>query len=213
MGKLTRATTKPMLKVKGKPLLEHKINALPRKIKEIILVVGYQSGHILAHFKRYFAGRRIIYVFQTNLNGTAGALHLTKSILKDKFIVMMGDDLYHRRDLEEIMKHDLAVMGHEVADPSLFGLLKTDKNGNLVNIVEKPKTSKGGFANIGLYVLNKKIFDYEMELSSRGEFYLTDIVAKMAKDHKIKVAKATVWHPIGNAQDFEKAALIIKQFI
>ncbi|HRY82813.1 MAG TPA: sugar phosphate nucleotidyltransferase [Candidatus Moranbacteria bacterium] len=213
MGKLTTATTKPMLKLKGKPILEHKINALPKKIKEIIFIVGYRSADILHHFKRYFGGRRITYVFQTNLNGTGGAIHLAKSILRDKFLVMYGDDLYNKKDIQKMLEHDLAVLAKEVEDPSKFGIIKKDKKGHILEIVEKPKRSKDKLAVAGVFILNKNFFDYELVSVGNGEFGLPQTLAQMASDHKIKVVKASMWHPIGNPEDLEKAEEILHKFI
>ena len=213
MKGLTRATTKPMLKIKGKPILEHKLNALPKKIKEVIFIVGYRNEDILNHFKRYFGGRRIIYVFQTDLNGTGGALHLAKSVLKDKFLVMMGDDLYHKKDLAEIIKHDVAIMGHEVSDTSQFGVIRTNGNGAMVDVIEKPKASKYKLANVGVYVLNKKFFDYELAPIGGGEFGLPQTLAKMAKDCQVKVLQARAWHPIGNPEDLKEAEKVLNEFV
>lgn len=213
MGNLTASTTKPMLKIKGKPILEHKINALPRKIKEIIFVVGYHSSDIISYFKRYFDGRRIIYVFQTNLNGTGGALHLTKSVLKDKFLVMMGDDLYRKKDLNNLIKNNLAVLGYEVDDPSQFGVIKMNRKKNMVDIIEKPKNLKKGLANTGVYMLNKKFFDYDLVSIGGGEFGLPQTLAKMAIDHEVKVEKTDLWHPIGNPDDLKRAGEVLHKFI
>ncbi|OGI29045.1 MAG: hypothetical protein A2288_02240 [Candidatus Moranbacteria bacterium RIFOXYA12_FULL_44_15] len=213
MNNLTTVTTKPMLKIKGKPLLEHKLNALPKKIKEVIFVVGYYSEHVLNHFKRYHNGRRITYVFQSSLNGTGGAIHLVRSILKDNFLVLMGDDLYHKKDLERMLQHDLAILGYEVDDPSRFGVIKTDQRGCMADVIEKPKNSRHKLANAGAYVLNKKFFDYELVSIGGGEFGLPQTLAKMARQHKIVVEKATAWHPIGNPDDLEKAGEVLHKFI
>ena len=213
MGNLTLSTTKPMLKIKGAPILEHKVRSLPRKIKEIIFIVGYHSSDIISHFKRYFDGRRIIYVFQTNLNGTGGALHLARSVLKDKFLVMMGDDLYAKKDLNNLLKHELAILGYEVDDPSQFGVIKMNRQRNMIDVIEKPKRLKKALANTGVYVLNKDFFNYELVSIGGGEFGLPQTLAKMAADHKIKVEKTDLWHPIGNPKDLEEAEKIIHKFI
>jgi len=213
MKDLTNGIPKPMVKLKGKPILEHKINALPREIKEIVLVVGYYGEHIMNHFKRYFDGRKITYVFQTNLNGTGGALFLARSVLRDRFLVMMGDDLYHKRDIKKLLKHELAVLTHEVDDPSQFGIVKINRAKNVIDIVEKPKRSKDRLASTGLFMLNKKIFDYELVHIGNGEFGLPQTVAKMAQDHKIKVETADLWHPIGSPEDLMRAEEIIHKFI
>jgi UDP-N-acetylglucosamine diphosphorylase / glucose-1-phosphate thymidylyltransferase / UDP-N-acetylgalactosamine diphosphorylase / glucosamine-1-phosphate N-acetyltransferase / galactosamine-1-phosphate N-acetyltransferase len=213
MDDLTNGISKPMLKIKGKPILEHKINALPKEIKEIVFVVGYYGEHIMNHFKKYFNGRKITYVFQTNLNGTGGALFLAKSVLKDRFMVMMGDDLYHKKDIKKLLKHNMAVLGHEVDDPSQFGMIKMNRVGNMVDIIEKPKRSKEKLANAGMYVITKKIFDYDLVSIGGGEFGLPQTLAKMSEKHKIKVEQASIWHPIGSPDDLLAAEKIIHKFI
>lgn len=213
MGKLTSATTKPMLKIKGKPILEHKINALPKKIKEIVFVVGYHSMDIITHFKRYYKGRRIIYVFQSELNGTGGALHLAKSVLQDKFLVIYGDDLYKKGDIQKMLKHDLAVLTKEVDDPSKFGIIKKNRKGHVIDIIEKPKKSKNNLAATGVFALSKNFFDYELVPIGGGEFGLPQTLASMADKHKIKVEVATNWYPIGNPEDLKSAEKVLHKFV
>ncbi|KKR21131.1 MAG: Glucosamine-1-phosphate N-acetyltransferase [Candidatus Moranbacteria bacterium GW2011_GWA2_39_41] len=212
MQDLTKGVPKPMLKIKGKPILEHKINMLPKEVTEIVFVIGYYGEHIMNHFKHYFGGRKVTYVFQTDLNGTGGALFLAKSVLRDKFLVMMGDDLYHKKDLNKLIKHDLAILGREVEDDSKFGIIKTNSKGHMIEVVEKPKRSKDKLANTGVYVLNKKIFDYDLVPIGGGEFGLPQTMAKMSKDYPVKVEAATIWHTIGNPEDLIEAEKIIHKF-
>lgn len=213
MQELTDEIPKPMLKLKGKPILEHKINMLPKEIDEIIFVVGYCGDYIIRYFKHYFAGRRIIYVYQHNINGTGGALHLARSVLKERFMVMMGDDLYHKKDLRKLLRHNLAILGREVEDTSLFGIIKTNKAGNMVDVIEKPKKSKDKLANTGVYMLNKKFFDYDLVSIGGGEFGLPQTFAKMAKKYAIKVEKADIWCPIGTPKDIGMAEKTLNKFI
>jgi len=212
MKELVKGVPKPMLKVKGKPILEHKINALPKEITEIVFVIGYYGEHIMNHFKRYFNGRRVTYVFQTDLNGTGGALFLARSVLQDKFLVMMGDDLYHKKDVRKLLKHELAILGREVDDPSRFGIIKANRRGHMVDIVEKPKRSKDKLANTGMYVITKKIFEYDLVPIGGGEFGLPQTLAKMAEKNPVKVEKATIWHAIGSPKDLIEAEKIIHRF-
>lgn len=214
MKGLTKDLPKPMLKIGGKPILEHKIRALPKKIKEVVIIVGYKGEHIISYFKRHFDGRRITYVYQHNFNGTGGAVHLAKSILKDKFLVIMGDDLYHKKDLEEMIKYDMAILGLEVDDPSLFGVIKTNSQGDMIEVIENPKNSKFKLANTGAYVLGRNFFDYELIPKKPGdvEFGLPQTMAKMAEKNKIKVMKARAWHPIGNPEQLEEAQKVLHIF-
>ncbi|MFA5962221.1 MAG: nucleotidyltransferase family protein [Parcubacteria group bacterium] len=215
MKKLTDEIPKPMLKLKGKPILEHKINMLPKEIKEIVFIIGYAGDYIIRHFKRYFAGRRIIYVYQDKMNGTGGALHLARSVLKDKFLVIMGDDLYHKKDLKRMLRHDLAILGYEVEDVSKCGIIKTNKNGRMIDVIENPLRSKDKLANAGAYVLNKKFFDYDLIPKKAGdiEFGLPQTLAVMARDYDVKVEKATAWHAIGSPDDLKAAEKVLHKFI
>lgn len=213
MRNLTKDSSKVMLKIKGKPILEHKIAALPRAIKEIVLVVGYQSDQIMRHFKRSFDGRRIVYVIQGRPTGTGGALHLAKGFLGKRFLVMMGDDLYHRKDVAAMLKDELAVLGTEVEDTSRFGIIRKNSRGNMIDIVEKPKRSKDKLANAGMYMLDRRFFDYDLVPVGGGEFGLPQTLASMARDCRVKVERATLWQPIGVPEDLETAEKIIDRFV
>jgi UDP-N-acetylglucosamine diphosphorylase / glucose-1-phosphate thymidylyltransferase / UDP-N-acetylgalactosamine diphosphorylase / glucosamine-1-phosphate N-acetyltransferase / galactosamine-1-phosphate N-acetyltransferase len=213
MGDITQKVPKPMIKLKGKPILEHKINALPKEINEVILVIGHLGNQIVDHFKDNFGGKKITYFFQEKLDGTGGALHLAKDTLKEKFLVMMGDDLYHRSDIEKMLKHELAVLAHELNDTSRFGVLDIDKQGHVVDIIEKPENSENNLVNTGLYAMNKNFFEYNLIALQNGEFGLPQTLVKMSDKHDIKFEKATLWHPIGFPEDLEKAEKILDKFI
>lgn len=213
MQNLTDKNNKNMLQVGGYPILKHKLDLLPEEIDEIIFVIGYQGDKIIKEFGKDYRGRKIIYVEQKRLNGTGGAIHKAKKILKDKFLVVYGDDLYGKNDIKEIIKYDLAVLAKEIDDVTKFGILKTDSNGNLLEIKEKPKRSKSKLAAIGLFVLNKHFFKYKLVSIGGGEYGLPQTLASMAKDFKIKILKATKWHPIGTPDDLKRAEVVIKKFI
>jgi len=211
---LTDKAPKPILKINGKPILEYKLEILPKEIDEIIFIVGYYGELIMDHFGCQFQGKKIKYIFQKDLNGTGGALHLAKGILEDKFLVMNGDDFYHKQDLKKMLQHNFAILGYKVDDPSRYGVIKTDKRGNMIEVIENPKDAKFKLVNTGAYVLNKKFFDYDLVPKKAGdkEFGLPQTLAQMSKDHKIKVIKARAWYPVGNPEDLEKAEKELPKF-
>ena len=213
MGELTKDIPKPMLKIKDKPILAWKIEMLPQEIDEVILIVGYLKEKIMEYFGDNFNGRKITYIEQVQLNGSGGAIFLAKDILKDKFLVMMGDDLYHPKDIEKIVENDLAAAGFKVSNPEQFGIIKVSDSGDVVDIVEKPKMNGPALANIGLYVLNKNFFDYPLVSIGNGEFGLPQTMVQMNDQNKISVEKAQRWFPIGNPDDLKKAQKEINLFI
>src|SRR3989344_692149 len=213
MGELTKEVPKPMLKINNKPILEYKLNALPEEITEVIFVIGYLGDVIKNYFGDFYNGRKIKYVVQERIEGSGAALHLAKNILKDRFLVMMGDDLYHKDDLKNIINHDLAVLAYEVDNPTQFGVIEKDTKNYLINIIEKPKESENKLVNIGVYMLNKIFFNYDLCYADNGETNLPLTIAKMSNYHIIKVEKANHWFPIGYPGDLEKAEKIIYKFV
>lgn len=214
MGELTKDVPKPMLKINSKPILAHKIDALPSEIDEVIFVIGYLGNKIREYFGESYGGRKISYFVQEELNGTGGAVHLAKDLIEDEFLVMMGDDLYMKDDIIRMLKCDLAILGMDVSNPEKFGVITLDDNGNLKETVENLGVCGIALINTGLYKLNKNFFTYPLvQLSGRSEFGLPQGLALMAKDFQVKVEKATDWFPIGNPEDFEKAQEIIGKFV
>lgn len=209
MRPLTYEIPKPMVSVKGKPILEYTLRSLPDIIDEVIIVVGYLGYHIEEYFGSEFDNKKIQYVEQEELLGTAHALHCAKDLLKDeKFLVCMGDDLYAKDDIEKCLEHDLAILVKEVEPPHKFGVLEFDKENNLTNIIEDVSENyPSNLVNTGLYTLNKKFFDYEMVPIKNGQEYgLPQTLMTLVKDNNnIKMVKASFWMPLGSEQDIKKA--------
>jgi NDP-sugar pyrophosphorylase family protein len=214
MGDLTNNIPKPMLFVDGKPILEHILNNLPEEVSEIIFVIGHKGELIKDYFGDSYNGKDIKYVEQKDLNGTAGAVHCAKDLLNGKFLVLNGDNFYHHSDLKKFINYDLGVLTKEVDNPCEFGIVKTDENGNLLEIIEKPTEYVGNLANIGAYVLNKKFFNYDLvkKKVSDKEYGLPQTLARMAKDYKVKVGKADMWHPIEHPENILTAEEVVKKF-
>jgi len=213
MRPLTYKTPKPMLLIQGKPILEWTLSFLPNEVSEVIIIINYLGEQIKNYFGDSFGGRKIKYVFQKELNGTGGALHACKDLIKGKFLVVMGDDLYYKKDLENMAKENLAILAQEVDDPSRFGVLKADENGELIEIVEKPKMEGKAFVSTNAFALNEKFFDYVLVQITEKEFGLPQTLAVMAKDYPVKVMKTTRWMAIGNPKDLEEAQTEIEKFI
>lgn len=188
---LTVTRPKPLLKIMNKTILEHNLSQLDGLVDEAILIVGFKEEMIREKFKDKYGKIKLNYITQKEVNGTGGALLSAKELLKDRFLVMNGDDLFSRKDIERCLKHDSCVLGKEVDDLSRFGEIVAEK-GMIKEIREKPG-NKRGIANAGLYVLTKKVFKHDLKKSSRGELEIVDFI-KYAKA-KLELLKE-YWFPI-----------------
>ncbi|MDO8566489.1 MAG: nucleotidyltransferase family protein [Candidatus Moranbacteria bacterium] len=212
MGKLTENTPKPMLMLFGKPILEWKLEMLPKTIGEVIFVIGYHGNQIEKHFGAEWHGIKITYVVQEDRNGTGGAMFLVKDMMKGKALVLMGDDLYHPADLEQLTREDVAVLGLKVNNAQQYGLLETTEEGNLLKITERPHGHTVGIVNTGAYILDEKFFRYPLVPISEKEYGLPQTLAEMGKEYPVKVIMATAWQSVGCPEDIEKGEAFLKKY-
>ncbi len=210
MKDLTQEVPKPMLNVLGKTLLEHKFDALPDEIHEIILVIGYQGDVIRNRFGESYNGKKITYVVQETLDGTAGAVWKTRSLIDNRFIVMMGDDLYAREDIQRCVdSRDWAVVAEETKHMASGGKVVTDDAGIVLDIVEGEHHGTEGLMNTNLFVLDVRLFDEPLVPKSPGsaEFGLPQTVLPAARRLAIPlhVIPVTSWIQITAPEDIGRA--------
>jgi len=212
MGDLTTQTPKPLLAINGQNLIEYKLNQLPPEIDEVILVIGHLGDQIQQYFGETYQGRKISYVVQEELNGTGGALWVAKGLLRGKFLVMMGDDLYARTDIEKCLKEEWAVLVQPVTEPMRMGKLIKDEDGDLIDIIEDSELNPGDLVNLGMYVLQEKIFDYPLvRIAGKQEFGLPQTIVSATKDISIKLIEATFWVHVNTPEDFARAVEELKK--
>lgn len=216
MGGLTKDVPKPMLQVKGRPILEYKIHALPSDITEIVFVVSYQCHQIMNYFGSFYAGRPVRYALQTELNGTAGALHTARPFLGERFMVLMGDDLYARTDLMALTQYEHAILGHHVDDAQGKGVIVADEDGRLVEVREKFPERAPGLVNAAAYMLTQKFFDYAPASAGNGhaqEVGLPQTLAQMVDAHDVVIHTANAWMQITAPEDLATAEARVAEFL
>lgn len=212
MGDLTTFVPKPMLMLNNRPILDYKISHLPKIITEVVLVVGFNRDLVHAYFGSLFTGKKITYVVQEELNGTGGALHAAKNVLEDRFMVIMGDDLYLPSDLEGLALYENALLAYPLDQDKIFGVVKFDAQGNLSQVIEKAQAYAGDLANTGAYMLTKQFFDYSLISVGKGEYGLPQTMAVMAKEVPVRVVQASKWIPVTNPSDMALAEDRLREF-
>ncbi|MEQ1790600.1 MAG: sugar phosphate nucleotidyltransferase [Rickettsiales bacterium] len=202
MRPLTEHVPKPLVKVCGKPLLQHIVEALPSEIDEIILVVNYLEDQIRAYCGEEFCGRKVKYVTQANpAGGTGDALRCAEPLLRGRFLFMYADDIHGAKTLKDVVSYPYAMLAAHSEEPQHFGVLELNDDMTLKSIHEKPEIPPSNLINIGGMVLDTDIFSYEAKPSASGEIYITDMVTAFAKDHPVVVLEQYVWIPVGKPED------------
>jgi len=205
----TLTTPKPLLAVRGRPLLDWALGALPRAVDRVLVVVNYLADQIEAYLgvQQYFARWEV--VRQEQPRGTGDALRACRGQLQsDRFLVLNGDDLYGARDLAALARCSAGVLVQPVDEPRRFGIAFLGPDGKLDRLVEKPDLDGRQLANTGAYLFPKHVFDIELTLSARGEYEITDYVSALARQEAVEVVPASFWLPIGTVEVWQNAQAV-----
>lgn len=191
---LSLTKPKPLFSLFGRSILEHNISQLEGIANEIFLIVNYKSEEIKKVFGNEYKGIKINYVFQESLDGTGAAVALCKKMIKDRFLILNGDDFYFKEDIEVLLTSFPAMMVNKHNNPSAFGVVNI--NGTFVeSIIEKPENPSSELVNIGMYYVSKEILTYKIEKSARGEYEFIDYLNKMLEREKLNYCIANNWFP------------------
>jgi len=167
-------------------------------------------------------GINLSYAVQEKPIGLADAFRIGKDFIKDDNVALiLGDNMIYGPMLENTLKEASnlksggIIFGYEVADPTSYGVVEIDDNGNAISIEEKPKVPKSNLAVPGLYFYDNKVVKIaqEIEPSERGELEITDI-NKVYMDNKelkvITLGRGYAWFDTGTPDRLSEAGDFVK---
>jgi NDP-sugar pyrophosphorylase family protein len=202
----TLTTPKPMLPVRGRPILDWALGALPRAVQRVIVVVHYLPDQVTAYLRTQTHFHDWVTVLQEKPRGTGDALRACREhVRSDRLLVVNGDDLYGAADLADLAQRPAGLLVHAVDEPWRFGIAYVRPDGTLEKLVEKPPLQGRQLANTGAYLFPREVFDIELQLSPRGEYEITDYVSTLAARQPFHVVQARFWLPIGDVAAWDKA--------
>ena len=204
MRELTQELPKPMLRVQGKPILEHIVAGLLQAgIRDIFIVTGWRAEVVEDHFGNGAKwGARIEYGRQLVQDGTGKAPELGKDFIGDSpFLLTYGDILVRPETYAQMTARfgagDFAgvITVTPGEDVTKGGLNFFDDQFCLKRLVEKPSAAEveqlrregwlrpgqPAWYNAGIYIFRPELFDFTARLqkSPRGEYELTDAISAL----------------------------------
>lgn len=207
---VTYEIPKPLIPIKGRPILEWQIGMLKRyDITNIIIALDYMNEKIVDYFgdgKRF--GVNIEYVVEKKPMGTAGAISLAKNKLTKSFLFLNVDTLmdpnipemyeFHKRH-----KKLATVLLTTVGDPNNFGVVKMRGN-QILKFIEKPNLSKAPsrLINAGLCIFDSSVTN----LVPRRKMMIEELFSKLSRDEQlVGYLHDGVTFDVGTAKGYEKA--------
>ena len=203
MRELTADLPKPMIEVRGKPVLQHIVEGMrDAGVGKFLIIVGYRADAVQTFFgdgARYKID--IQYATQIKQDGTGRVVDLARNFVNDSaFVLAYGDILVEREnykrlvDLADDVEALISVTRGE--DVSKGGAVFLNKRMELVDLREKAKPGEATspWYNAGLYAFRRSIFEFTAKLkpSARGEYELTDAIRELAQSgQKVKALELT----------------------
>jgi len=201
---LTFTLAKQLIPVANKPILGYVLDQVAEAgISDVGVIIAPETGHSVKDYVKDGSkwNFKTTYIPQEPL-GLAHAVKTAHQFLaEDSFVMCLGDNLTGKgvnTFIQEFKKEqlDALIMLKEVDNPSSYGVAQLDNKGNIVKLVEKPKTPMGNLAIVGTYIFSSKIHKAieKIKPSWRGELEITDTIQEMINaGFKVKAEILDSW--------------------
>ncbi len=208
MRPLTARRPKPLLPVAGRPLVTHTLDAaVAAGASRFVLVVGYEAEVVEETIGSAYRGVPVEYVRQAEQAGTADAVRAARPALEAApFVVLAGDNLYDAASMAGLYESVPAVGTIAVADPTPYGVFELAEN-QVTGVVEKPSEPPSNHVNISAYAFEAAALDWldDVEPSARGEYELTDVLAKQLEATDTRPVVFERWMDVGRPWELLEA--------
>ncbi len=217
---ITHTSAKQLIPVANKPILFYAIEAVAAAgIKEVGVIVGETKEEVK---KAVGTGERwgidVSYIEQEAPLGLAHAVKIAHSFLQDEpFVMYLGDNLIKEGIVSlvkqfEKEKPNAQILLARVENPQRFGVAKLE-DGNVVQLIEKPKDPPSDYALVGVYMFDSTVFEavHNIKPSWRNELEITDAIQYLidaGSDVKPHIIDCW-WKDTGRLEDLLEANRII----
>jgi glucose-1-phosphate thymidylyltransferase len=222
---VTRAVSKQLLPIYDKPMVYYPLSTLMLAgIRDVLLI---STPHDLAAFRLLLGdgrqwGLNVGYAEQPSPDGLAQAFIVGRDFIgQDLPCLILGDNIFYGHELGFTLQRasrrasGATIFGYHVNNPSAYGVVEFDAQGQPVRIEEKPTRPRSNYAVTGLYFYDNRVVDIARELrpSARGELEITDVNSAYLQLGQLKVerlGRGTAWLDTGTHESLLQASLFIE---
>ena len=225
MFPLTHSINKQLLPVYDKPMFYYPLSLMMLcGIKEYIFIINQGQEQ---NFRKVLGdpddlGIKVEFVVQKKPKGLPDAFLITKELIKNQSIALiLGDNFFYGNMLSPLIKESFKVKNgcniyiYPSNKTSSYGVVEFDKKNNIKKIIEKPRKTKSNQIITGLYIFDKKVFEFSNKLkpSKRNELEIVDLINIYKYQKKLNVTKlgrGSAWMDVGNFSDLQSASNFIQ---
>ncbi len=217
MEPFSRRYPKPILPICNKPLIEYHLETMAKiGIREVFIVIGhlgYEISLSIGSCARDWM--KINYVEQSETLGIAHALGQLQAVVKNPFLLFLGDIFFRTHDMELMVKQftsrdsgSFLVVKEDTPEAiqKNFTVLLDSSTGRVRRVIEKPRYVQNRLKGCGLYLFDLPIFDAirrTPRTAMRDEYEITDAIQILIDDGESVEVAAVVEEDINLTTPFD----------
>lgn len=219
----TKISQKTLLPLYERPVIDYALGTIRRAgIKNITIISNQFIGQIAKHVGSGLEGEQIHYVLEETPEGVANALNLARPHNEDCRLLIYFSDNITTIELSDYVDSfrqaetnpGCILLSREEENPNAFGVAKFDKNGNIVDIVEKPESPPSNIAIGGIYLYDEQFWSLmdQCEKEYGEKLSITDVNRKYVQNNSarlLNIGKET-WVDCGTPDSLLDASIMAR---
>ena len=219
----TKISQKTLLPLYERPVIDYALGTIRRAgIKNITIISNQFIGQIAKHVGSGLEGEQIHYVLEETPEGVANALNLARPHNEDCRLLIYFSDNITTIELSDYVdtfrqaetNPGCILLSREEENPNAFGVAKFDKNGNIVDIVEKPESPPSNIAIGGIYLYDEQFWGLmdQCEKEYGEKLSITDVNRKYVQNNSaqlLNIGKET-WVDCGTPDSLLDASIMAR---
>jgi glucose-1-phosphate thymidylyltransferase len=221
---LTSSLSKQLLPIFDKPMIHYPIATLMASgVRDICIITTERDLPLYENLlgDGSSVGISIQYKKQNQPKGIAEAFLLTPEFISGGSVALiLGDNLFHGvglgRELEKYNNPTGAqIFAYSVSNPGDYGVVTMGKNGETLNLIEKPSAPESNLAVPGLYFYNSDVVEVVKQVrpSVRGELEITSLNEIYLSSGRLNTAlmpRGTAWFDTGTFENLLDASNYVR---
>ena len=217
---LTFSQQKQLIPVANKPVLFYAIeDVIKSGVHEIGIIVGPNRNQVEQTVMSREWPASIEFIHQGEPKGLAHAALVSEEFVGDEpFVMYLGDNILregisqHVNEFERA-QYDASILLCHVKNPEMFGVAQLSEKGEILRLIEKPKTPPSDLALVGIYMFRSSIFEAARSIkpSWRNELEITDSIQWLVEnDYRVNSAIVSGWwKDTGKPEDILEANRLV----
>ena len=207
---MTKFTHKTLLPLNGKPIIDYALQTITNAGITDITIIG---NKVIDKIRQH-VGEKASYVLEEEPRGVAAALQLARAGNQNCNLLIWFSDNITNIDLSnevDSFTSGAILLTREVGNPSEFGIA-VQKNGEIVDVIEKPSEFVGNLAIGGIYIFDETFWQRLDSVQGEQNFSISDVTRQYLKEGIAKIINVgdNTWIDCGTPEGLVRAGKMVE---